>query len=495
MDIDYRRQMFWLALDKNSFGPFDFNKYLFGKPDSIFTDIYENNLDIPTKFEIITHETIHFVQDFTMGCLLNLDLIKNSLYGSCIELMHESSRINGKIKFPLKDDKRIEYLTGIPNYFEIDKHLHKPGYHKIVYEKTKDVIFIDYTEILEAHADAKTALHCFYAYFSQKNLTEEALLETFENMKPYRNLSKRFIWKKFNGSSSVTALTKLIGFIGLCEFALHTPPVISYQEGANLDIYTPVTRFLKGQERLFQNKGFPDAIEGESFFLTLFDFFADDSYPSLRETDRLWFKFLSFRMSKGFMISDVYRFLCLEYRFNSGNKVFFDPPSEILRRIGIPVPVCYYDEHEISFDFSIPIGDNNNTWNIMPFNTISDNLDPIVIMNDPAFVNHWSLDLFENRMKDKPELVMLELAMPFLKETFCRDISNRFFEKAFQISDKADFMSFGCPMLKFKCSLSIERCSCLTNIRGLPNFCPLCTWLSNEHGIDINILEWSEDND
>lgn len=440
----------------------------------IIDEIPKNRNNILKSMYTIFHETTHLVQDFTLGS----EILRDILYDNICAKSFEKRGVQVPLSLRQLQDYNIDkdIITQQKIYDKIYK-----GFIK-VNMGNNEFIKIGTTDLVEAYALAK-------AFYYMIQAEPESVKDNKMNI-DFHNSNERDIYKKawsvfaktlafvkepyMGGSLCREQLLDMIGFLFICDIALHIPVTVLELSTDRCPGYTlPYIRFMCIVETLIQNKGYPDAIEGEDFYVTLFDFIARcNGWPTFQETNDGWCFFLGKFMERGFMVSDGYRMFGLEYKKNNANKVVCEPPGIFLRENYIPVLVRYYKRNDSFFEYVCLNHIGNLVY--MDSSPINPLRDPYEIMKQEVFCNTWNAESFFDEISKKTgSLWPLQTHPAFLREIFCRIISKEF------CSAVKENTPFFCPLVNLRCLSKTDSCCCLNNFTKLPEHCCLAIWMKD----------------
>lgn len=135
------------------------------------------------------------------------------------------------------------------------------------------------------------------------------------------------------------------GFFLLLDIALTIPPIayipVLMEDGQYcIEDFSPVHRFLMALHIIRENQKFPDAKQGESFYITLFNTIAlnpSANWPSYETTIGSWEIFFEKIQKKSNDTSAGYRHRMFKHKFSKFHKFFLNIPSEILNQTATPL--------------------------------------------------------------------------------------------------------------------------------------------------------------
>lgn len=456
--------------------------YFFSGAD-IIDEVHKDQDSILNSMFTVLHETVHLIQDFTLGS----QMLRDSLY----DVISWQSYAFLKL-YEIGERQLTLPLTRLEKYLCNEK---SAVLRKLWYTIYKRCVSIDYpdgssisigtNDLLEAYAAART----FYQMIQTepeavRNNEINFIFHNKNQLSAYRKAwsayEKVFIRKEdiyMGGALTYEQSVDMTGFLLICDIALHIPALEfddCFQEDYTVpEYYLPYIRFAKIGNTLARNNGFPDAVEGEDFYITLFNFIAErNGWPTFKETYDSWCVFLANRMMQGFMVSDGYRMICAEYKRNNANELINTNLGIFFMRTGVPALVRYYDDDNESFFEYVRISGFTH-MTVMDNHPISPFKDPYVIMTHEGYRNPWSANAFFEEIKGGRTLWPFEAGITFLREIFCRIISKEFFRAVL------DGDSLSCPMAKLRCLAKTDACYCLKNLTDLPEHCSLAVWMQD----------------
>lgn len=509
----YHISKFMIELNRTVALPGDFHRYILNDvADSIqnpqrtgedpihffsgadIIDEAPENLDTILKsMYTVFHESTHLIQDFTLGSEMLRDILYDIISGQSFAFLKLFEMHKKELPLPLMQ---------LEGYHQNEKTTALRELYDAIY---KDYIYIDLpdkqpvrigtTDLVEAYAAARAFHYMIKA--EPDSVRADKLNLWFHNS----NLAGTYRKAWFVYETTLTfeknpykggALTRnqsldMTAFLLVCDIALHIPVPI-FDEYLEKDYEVPeyslpYVRFIRIVQTLARNNGFPDAVEGEDFYITLFDFIARrNGWPTFQETYEGWCRFLADRMYQGFMISDAYRMICAEYKKNHANELIAAPPGIFFIRTGIPVLVRYYKGNDSFFEYVRISGFGQMTvMDNQPFSPLKD---PYEIMTNSAYRNPWSANTFFAEMgKKEGALWTFRAGDTFLREIFCRILSKEFYRAVQQKS------CLSCPLADLRCLAKTDECYCLKKLTDLPDHCCLAVWLK-ESNIQPYFFNW-----
>lgn len=459
----------------------------------IIDEVPENRDTILKSMYTVFHETTHLVQDLTLGSEMLRDILYDIISGQSFAFLKLFEMNEKELPLPLMQ---------LEGYHRNEKTTALRDLYDTIY---KDYIYIDLpdkksipigtTDLVEAYAAARAFHYMIQAepdsvrsdrlnlWFHNSNLAgayrkawtvyERTL--TFEN-NPYKG-----------GTLTRNQALDMTAFLLICDIALHIP-VPRFDKCLEKDYEVPeyslpYVRFIRIEQTLARNNGFPDAVEGEDFYITLFNFIAErNGWPTFCETYEGWCSFLADRMRSGFMVSDGYRMICAGYKKNHANELIASPPGSFFIRTGIPVLVRYYKKNDSFFEYVRISGLGQMT--VMDNHLCNPLKDPYVIMTNADYRNPWSANsFFEEMGKKEGFLWCFRAGDTFLREIFCRILSKEFYRA---VQEKT---CLSCPLAELRCLAKTDECHCLKNLTKLPDHCCLAIWM-RESNIQPRFLYW-----
>lgn len=459
----------------------------------IIDEIHGSRDTILKSMYTVFHETTHLIQDFTLGSEMLRDILYDLISGQSFGFLKLFEMRGEELPLPfihLEGYQRNETITALRNLYDTI-------YKGCIYINLPDKpsIRIGTTDLVEAYAAARAFHYMIQA--EPDSVRSDKLNLLFHNSSlagPYRkawSIYENVLSFEKNpykgGSLTRNQSLDMTAFLLICDIALHIPvPVFEkcLEKGYEVpEYYFPYIRFVRIEQTLVSNKGFPDALEGEDFYITLYNFIArDNGWPAFEDTCEGWCRYFADRMYRGFMVSDGYRMICTEYKKNHANELLAAPPGSFFIRTGIPVLVRYYKKKESFFEFVQIFGLGQMT--VMDNHLCSPVKDPYVIMTDPEYRNSWTADAFFEEMgKKEGALWTFRVGCTFLREIFCRILAKEFYRA---VQEKS---CFSCPLAEIRCLAKTDECHCLKNLTVLPDHCCLAVWLE-ESGIHPCFLYW-----
>lgn len=505
----YRPSRFMVELNRNSVLPGDFHRYIllqnaYVNAPEIAEMVGENTggdefLDgegALIAMNAVLHEATHLLQDLSLGSELQRDILVDVIDGMALNLTKERQSNLQTAQFPLQSQLEQHpeygkhYLAYVNGYNEIYQNgmvipLRNPGAVRVIRLTTVD--------LLEAYAAARS-----YRFMTTFPHSYPHINRSFFN----KNMDRRYnkVWtlfryycafedRDYRGETMTYNLgLDVVSFLLLCDIALHIPPVPweKFEENKEDSLpacYLPYERFFLALETLHRNDGFPDAVDGTDFYITLYNFLAEDNqWPTFEAVQNDWLELLRYRMQKmAFTTSDHYRFSVGIFKRNHPNDVLFAHPAKIFSICQLPVLIRYYEGKNSFFEWM----DFKET----PFYSVMDN-DPNALTRDPydimtSYYNPWTFETAQSAFRQYGFSNVKSFPLTFLREIFCRIISKEFWSTA--VDKKKKY--FCCPLIELSCKDAKETCSCISDFSRLPQRCCVRVWLS-DYRINPNIIGW-----
>lgn len=513
----YRTSQFVVELNRNIVVPGDFHRYMFMEfaesyirhpgetKDDIISIINNSPLDeaaddsedVLISMNSIFHEGTHLMQDYSLGSEMLRDMLGDRISALSYGILNERGKWGMDSGIPLI--KSLKNNTSAD--LEINRLIER---YQIIYESCTLVrleddegyfeIPISTDDLLEAYAAARSYHLMTIAEtteYKDSDLNSRFFINNLsEAYKRVWRVYKRFCnfeEKNYSGRKMTQNLqNELNGFLLLCDISLHIPPFLidEFGKGASKvpKCCIPFERFISAIFTLNKNGGFPDAVKGTDFYITLYDFIAtDNDWPIFENVTERWKSLLLSRMYHRFMLSDLYRYLVLGYKSQIANGIIFGNLKDVFASIGIPVLVRYYDnERETSYFEYVTIWKNNCVI-VMDDMPISPMRDPWIIMKN--YYNSWDYPTLLSKVEKEGYSHVLDFAPAFLREIYCRMISKAFFRAVMERND------FCCPLEQMNCQVKMKSCKCLKRLTTLPEHCCLKIWM-NDLGINPHYVYW-----
>lgn len=499
----YHSSQFMMELNRDIIPPGDFHRYIFignarenirnpkgtkGDPANDFAG--ENPLDeapddsesVMISMYTIFHEATHILQDYSLGSEILRDVLTDMINYEIQELMRECQKRGEIIRFPLMawmEENKLCH-THLGNLLERYEEIYMFGSSvKIIEGDDAHFIGITTEDLLEAYAAARS-----YNYMTQiepPEYQENYLNRAFFNKNMDEEYEKAWtLYKTFvsfedrnYAGDKITDSLKLdlTGFLLVCDISLHIPPFLFYNEKMETqkvpEYGLPHVRFIRALQTLNKNGGFPDAIEGENFYVTLYDFIAKDhGWPAFARVTKQWNQFFVSRLKSGVMVSDVYRSVVADFKGKKGSAIIFNPPVQLFSELGIPVLVRYFSEKESFFEYTHIIG--KCYFAVMDNSFISPTRNPRTVMEQ--YYNVWTWDRLIDAAQKEGMKCIWDMSTIFLREIYCRIISKNFYRSAVQES------CFSCPVIDLNCREQLQSCHSIKSFRELPENCCLKIW-------------------
>jgi hypothetical protein len=451
------------------------------------------------------HEVIHYSHDFLLGSEMLRDMLFDNISYYIVNIINSMST-EEKAYFPLinhpiiKQEENCEINILLEMYHQ---YFNSNTFLKIANANGEEIDRIDFGtfNILEAYTAMKT-----YFLIQKRQDKFKIKLDTnqttvnkrfFPGTEQKDNEIYKMVWDIYNYSIGRKLVYdgkqldmdqehEIISFMLLCDIALHLPPeyfIRHYIENKNLslDFFSPGVRYIQAIKAIAENKGFPDAEPDKKFYITLFNFIAEKySWPTFEETQNAWEYIFLDRLKRGFMVSDLYKLMAIDYRNNNANLAVVSELCDIFSKLGIPILSIYEDDHKF-FEYIRFFQET--------VHTVEGDRTAFEHFNDPFFImttyyNHWSLDKFINEQNSHKEVnCSILLSGEFIREIYCRIIAKEFF---YSVLNKD---CFDCPMASMRCKSANATCSSMKNFNSFPARCSLEIWL-----MDLKIkkdnVEW-----
>lgn len=440
----------------------------------------------------IYHEIVHLVQEFTLGSEILRDYLNDMIHGKFFAFLKMHEMVGKQLSLPLKQSNLLrnnEITTRLLTL--LDDIYSKNIFIEIPDEKP---VAIGTTEIVEAYAAAKSFYYIIQCepdpyYYKNTNVSyfNDGLQDKYRNAWHVFEKKVALDKKPYDGGPlNPLKSLDLKSFLLICDISLHIPvPAFDkcLQKNYKLPEYNlPYERFRGILQTIEKNNGYPDAVEGEDYYITLFDFIARrNGWPTFQETMDGWCSWIAERMVDGFMVSDGYRMICANYKKEHANELLVAPPASFFCRTGIPVLVRYYgDEHSL-FEYVRLFG--TNPVNVLSSKGFDPFVDPYNIMINPENRNDWSASDFIMEMHKSGAPWTVRAGNIFMREIICRIFSKEFYASVHK--EKC----FCCPLVDLHCETKKDNCTYLKRLVKLPDKCSLAIWLE-ESGIQPNYFQW-----
>lgn len=135
------------------------------------------------------------------------------------------------------------------------------------------------------------------------------------------------------------------GFFLLLDIALTIPPIayipVLMEDGQYyIEDFSPVHRFLMALHIIRENQKFPEAKQGEPFYITLYNTIArhpSANWPDYEKTIGCWEIFFEKTKKMTNDTSAGYRHRMFKHKFSKFHKFFLNIPSEILNQTATPL--------------------------------------------------------------------------------------------------------------------------------------------------------------
>lgn len=500
----YQQSRYIVELNQNMVEPSDFKWFmLLFEPNAYCSDpdrfirragSGDDAVNI-ISFNSIIHEITHLVHDYSLGSEMVRDTLFDQICGLALTQTKKQQSDFQTTVFPMKAQLEQDpvlgdlYNTYAGWYREIYE---EPFLFRLIYNNGEKLeIPLTTDELLEAYAAARsyhymTSLAGSYPELNRAYFNEN-MAEKYKN--PWKIFRQYCAFERrgFDGAKKTPNLQYDINsFLLLCDIALHIPPLSFAEPIAQYDLpeyQIPCLRFLQALNTLHKNGGFPDAVDGVDFYVTLYDFISkDNQWPDFHQVQNMWSVFFYGRMAHiGLMTSDLYRFFATEYKLRRTRDIILGNIADIFYLYRIPMLLRFFDEESFSlewvqFDRAPLIWDGDNS---------TDSLlgDPYRIMT--TCYNPWTFDTLKSAIQENGYSNISSLPLIYLREIFCRNISKVFWcaalEEAF----------FQCPLIDLNCKDKVGMCVCIKNPSDLPQRCCLRNWLF-DYMINPNQIKWGE---
>lgn len=509
----YHISKFMVELNRTVVLPGDFHRYIlnniadfiqnpqrtgadpihyFSGADIIDEDPKDLNVILKSMYTVI-HEATHLMQDFTLGSEMLRDILYDFISGQSLVFLKQFEMYEKEAPLPLMRLERYQQNEKITALRELYDTIYKE--YACIELLNKQQIPLGTTDLVEAYAAAR-AFH--YMIQTEPDIARSDKLNViFHNSnlagtyrKAWSIYESTLVFEKNpyrGGTLTKKQALDMTGVLLVCDIALHIP-VPMFDECLKKDYkvpeyYLPYIRFGRIMQTLYRNNGFPNAVEGENFYITLFDFIANNNgWPTFYETYEGWCKFFAGRMHRMFMVSDGYRMICAEYKKYYASELVVSLPRNFFIRTGVPALVRYYKGNDSFFEYIRLCGSMQMT--VMDNHFYSPLKDPYVIMTNPVYRNSWTANtFFEEMSKKEGAFWPFQAGETFLREIFCRILAKEFYRAVQERS------YLECPLAKLRCLAKTDACYCLKNLTKLPDHCCLAVWLRESH-IQPAFLYW-----
>lgn len=445
----------------------------------------------------VDHELNHYVQDLSIYACITEGFFMDYMAAFVRDLS-----INKTLQFPLDESKNKEYNTTkavlseeeklkLDYYYEtsdIYEFIYKTKHKKnscdeYFYNSPNENVFeemeLSYTDLLESYAyhkaywdfyiRATTAESCELLHIIVKENKVYPLW--FENGQYFVNI-KDINWNRpyqivnfllliglpcshepllkyyeeeiphnYHGSPAefMHSITRLV-----LETALNIPSIdyimsSVFHYGKNKDDFSPVHRFYKIIKKIREYGGFPDAKDGEDFFITFFNWVADEyEWPNFKETTDSIVIMLNNRVMANKECISSFQLRAVAKKNESFNVFAQIPPFKALGLINLPLLINnsegIFIQHLFN-DFTVDCSGLTNFYTEffcqeMPtYKTIDDN-------------ENWN-EAMENAFNNNRGAI--------------KEIINRLFSNASYLTYRKKG-TFSCPLALSGCPYSGERC-------------------------------------
>lgn len=498
----YRQSRYLIEFNQNIVTPGCFQQYMFlltpyvycSNPSGFIKEFGDDDYNISMiSYNSIIHETTHLIQDYSLGSEMVRDILYDEICGLVLSYIKNQTSNFQTITFPLED--QLKHTPVLGNLYDVYTNWYSELFKDavsltLIYKNGDEQNFsLTTDELLEAYAAARSYhhmtsfIHPFpelnYAYFNYN--MDVKYKKTWDIYRLYCSFER----KDFTGSKKTPDLQLDINsFLLICDIALHIPPLTFNNpiEQCDLPEYQiPCMRFLQALKTVQKNKGFPDAVDGTDFYITLYNFISkDNKWPDFNQVQDMWINFLNYRMSHfGLMISDLYRFYVAHYKLQKSNAIIFGGLPDVLCSYRIPVLLRYFNEEGstlewVQFDDSPFLFSKSDEVNSLLF-------DPYKIMT--RYYNFWTLSSLKKAVHENEPNSGSSIPLIYLREIFCRSISKEFWHAVLKNS------YFRCPLIDLNCRDKLEICLHIKNLANLPCRCCLRSWLF-DYKINPHLIEW-----
>lgn len=510
----YNRSKFMIDLKRTVAVPGDFYKYiLFNVSDvllqpflrkmkedpflKLLSDEYFQRIpnieerDLKAMFTTY-HETAHLVQDFTLGSEILRDYLGDMISYQEFTFIKLHERYEKRLSFPLKPLDNNALKSKMHALVDLYQDIYEVSLPIDI--SIEEPVAIGTTDLIEAYAAAKVF---YYIIKTEPDAYHgNGLNKSYHNSqlgKEYKNawlvFEKALAFDKseyVGGPLSQDRTHDLLSFLLICDISLHIP-VPSFDECLQKDYelpeyHLPYMRFYRILLTIIENDGYPDAVEGEDFYITFFDFIArSNGWPTFQETFDGWSRWIAERMSEGFMVSDGYRMICANYKKEYANELIAGPPGSFFLRTGIPALVRYYKRNNSIFEYERIFG--MNAVKVLSSRSFDSSFDPYKVMTNPEYSNNWSAVDFISEIHKSGVPWAVRAGITFLREIICRILSKEFY------SAVLDKECLCCPLADLRCKKKDDDCHCLKSFEKLPNCYSLAIWLE-ESGLQPGSFYW-----
>lgn len=220
------------------------------------------------------------------------------------------------------------------------------------------------------------------------------------------------------------------------------------------EVFSPVHRFYKILKNIRDFHGYPDAVPGEDFFITFFNWVAkQNGWPTYQETHDSILSMLYKRASYGKEAITNYQFCAVHNKNMHYGRFVHDIPFETLSFFNLPLLVRIKNRLVIIQFMNKMIVDNSvvdfyqimfGTENVIKYKDLTPDMDK----------NEFFETVFNN-------------GHAALREILYRLFSNAAY-KAFVEKGK-----FSCPLHELGCPCSVEKCKSFTHFKNVFDRCEL----------------------
>lgn len=206
------------------------------------------------------------------------------------------------------------------------------------------------------------------------------------------------------------------------------------------EVFSPVHRFYKILKNIREYGGFPDAVDGEKFFITFYNWAAkQNNWPSYQESSNSIISMLNERANKGEEAITNYQLLAVYHKNLSYGRFAQDIPTNILSMLNLPLLV------QTSGKLSVLQLMNNFVCDV------SNTLDFYQVMFGTETVIKFKQLNQKMDQKEAFETIFMN------SQAAIREILNRLFSEA-AFRAYAYNGIFSCPLCKMGCPCATEGC-------------------------------------
>lgn len=486
----YYFSKFLVEFEQATAGPGDFQRYMLSDFRELLGQAPPETWEsVGSSIYTVFHEATHLIHDFTLGSELLRDVLEDHICGEIKAYIEAAYEPGFPLLLPLNQYGFYAKDNLVKKLQETQKAIYT---HKILTGmRGKNMASINTEDLLESLVAVHTC-NCIFCSLPESDRGSFAYARFDMEKMSGKYASLWSLYKTALGSNlNYGRLFVTTSFLLLCDIALHIPCFIPDEEEGDSNFEVPEAclppmRFVRALETLKENAGFPDAVEGTDFYITLYDFFAKrNGWPLFQQTYESWHGFLRHRTKQGFMVSDGYRLLAAAFKGSLPTQMITRLPGELLYRMGVPVLIKYNGQSGgavLEYAFSFLAAHAFETFSVLETSSGSPLQDPYIIMKD--FRNTWSLESFEQAIQTEMDRSWnYQASFTFLREILCRIIAKEFFKA---VESKS---CFSCPMAGLHCQSKRVSCRSLKKLTNLPLRCCLELWL-RESGIRKDSICW-----